>query len=395
VGSEMCIRDSYKLEPLINNNSLEPLINNNSLEPLTNINNESSSFETLTNIDNEETDDSLSTYSTDDNEIITYEDYLKNSNITKIIITNKELLTGYIRLNDKYHPWHHIKTNDEDLLGWLTYNIKYGNNCNYNKIINDICIKCYNTDITEYQFKYNEYLLAFHNKYTICDTKKLEIKYYDYDNEIDNNIIVYPDRGCIWSLTFNNFNNINIQIVDNILNSLINNKNILLLYKKLCYNIIVEQKEDTIFYDYNTTNYRFLSVYLKDLLTHIGIKHHNFNDDDIKNYIKIIKQNKPRVVFFQTELNNNQINKIINKINNIGIQNIFIIKQDKNNNIYNYDSYINYISNNNNEISNYAYNKHYCQEYINKSENRKYKYDYIFYKQDLLLNNYFKWCCVL
>ena len=83
--------------------------------------------------------------------------------------------------------------------------------------------------------------------------------------------------------------NINIQIVDNILNSLINNKNILLLYKKLCYNIIVEQKEDTIFYDYNTTNYRFLSVYLKDLLTHIGIKHHHFNDDDIKNYIKIIK----------------------------------------------------------------------------------------------------------
>ena len=206
------IINNYKLEPLINNNSLEPLINNNSLEPLTNINNESSSFETLTNIDNEETDDSLSTYSTDDNEIITYEDYLKNSNITKIIITNKELLTGYIRLNDKYHPWHHIKTNDEDLLGWLTYNIKYGNNCNYNKIINDICIKCYNTDITEYQFKYNEYLLAFHNKYTICDTKKLEIKYYDYDNEIDNNIIVYPDRGCIWSLTFNNFNNRHVDL---------------------------------------------------------------------------------------------------------------------------------------------------------------------------------------
>ena len=214
-----------------------------------------------------------------------------------------------------------------------------------------------------------------------------------YDNEIDNNFIVNTDKWVFNIGNFDNFNSININIVNNILNCLINNENIL-LYKKICYNIIVEQKEDIVFYDYDTTNHRLLSMWLRDLLFHICIKYNSFDDDD-NNYIKIIKQNKPRVVFFQTKKNNDQINKIINKINDIGIKNIFIIKQDENNNIYNYDSYINYINSNNNEIINYANNEYYCKEYINKSENIKYKFDDIFFKQQLLFNNYFKWCCVL
>jgi len=49
---------------------------------------------------------------------------------------------------------------------------------------------------------------------------------------------------------FDNYENINTKIVDNILNSLINDSNQLLLYKKLCYNIFVEQREEIIFYDY-------------------------------------------------------------------------------------------------------------------------------------------------
>ena len=78
-----------------------------------------------------------------------------------------------------------------------------------------------------------DHVLFLNNEYIICDTKKLEIKYYDNRNEINNHIIVKSNIS--FALNFNNFDNINIQIVNNILNSLINRYVALSPYR-ICYN---------------------------------------------------------------------------------------------------------------------------------------------------------------
>ena len=70
-------------------------------------------------------------------EINTYIDYLKVSNIKKIIITNKKLYSGYIILKN-LDQWYNIDNKDL-LLKFMEDNI-YSNNVYKNIITNDIII---------------------------------------------------------------------------------------------------------------------------------------------------------------------------------------------------------------------------------------------------------------
>ena len=348
-------------------------------------------------------------------EITTYEDFLLSSTINKIIITNKKLKIGYIKFEGYCRSWYEIN-NDETLFGWLEnntnkyslyidkntkkiyrYTVGLNNFCkiidieyNFNKIINDICKKCYSTSFELYNLEYNEYFLCNESTYCILNTINLIIT--NYDNKINDKIITSSSSHCFY---FNNFKNINEYIINNILNSLIKDNNVLKKYKKLCYNIIVEQKEEIIFYD-STCDWYYLSTFLNDLLYAINpnIKYTWNTYNTHKNNINKIMKQKPRVIFINAgfNLSKNQINKIIHEVSNLGIKNIVI--QDKcKKSIYNFKLYIEYLNNNKDIIFNIAHDKKEMEQYFESiNENN---YDSIFYRKIFLFNNFLKWCCVL
>ena len=325
-----------------------------------------------------------------DLEIDTYDEFLKISNISKIVITDLINKYGYLKFNDTNSTWAEI-TDTESLYGWLKHNNNHFkiNELNYDKIINDICLKCYDEKFEKYKLKYNEYFIHANNrKYYIINTKNFN--YTEYDNNI--NVLTYNDKGSR-SLYLNNFENINIDIIDNILNSLINDKNILALYKKICYNVLVEEIEDIIFYDYSI-DIHLLYIWLKDLLYTITpfyetiIYTYSFEYPNI-DYIKVIKKNKPKIVIIFCNLitTEKQINYIINKIKKLGIKNIYICIKNKN--MYNYKKYYKWLNSNKTTIKNNITcnnTDHFERLFLNDLND-------IFYFEELLLNNYFKWCC--
>jgi len=345
-------------------------------------------------------------------EITTYEDFLLTSDIEKIIIINRKLKYGYLKFNNPCSRWYEINEH-EDLLGWIVdHNDKYTLcidkktntlcrfdkskpeknitnrhkiieyiNYDFNKICDDICAKCYNKDIILDELNYYEYFVGRQDgSYCILDAKKLKIINHD------DKIITNENIGGI--LYFNNFENINIDIVDAILNSLIIDSNILTEYKKLCYNIIVEQKQEIIFYDDIT--YPLLSNWLENLLNTISPKS-IYNYDIDKDNIKLIKNN-PKVIFI--DMNSGildiEIKRIINKVRKLGIKNIVV--KNKTKTIYDYKSYIDFINYNKVNIIENAYNKE-RMEALLPIHDKITTYENIFYKKDLIFINYLKWCC--
>jgi len=367
---------------------------------------------------NNSNSDSNSDYDSDhysesdsDVEISTYEEFLNISDINKIVITDLTNKFGYLKFNNINNIWHNI-SDIEPLNCWLEHNHKVyydihntkkklkSYELNYDKIINDICVKCYDNKFVEYKLKYNKYLINSEeniNKFYIIDTKKFN--HIEYNNNI--NVLTYKNKGNR-SIHLNNFENLNINIVNDILNALINNNNILISYKKICYNILVEEIEDIIFFDYSTKNH-LLATWLKDILFTITpndetiIYMYSFNYPD-KDYINIIKKNKPRIVMIFCNFNttDKQLYNIVNKVKKIEIKNIYICVKNKN--MYNFREYFIWLNNNKVTIKNN----------ITKNDTERFKClflddidkesniggtDDIFYFQDLLLNNYLKWCC--
>ena len=123
-----------------------------------------------------------------------------------------------------------------------------------------------------------------------------------------------------------NFYTLDINIVNNIFNSIIDD-NILQDYKKLCYSIFVKQKEDIIFYDYSDDDY-VLSEWLLNIMKIIFPDCvYEYNENNIKN----IKLEIPRMVIVDSNnINETLLNDIITEIKNIGIKNIIIKNSTKN-----------------------------------------------------------------
>lgn len=299
-------------------------------------------------------------------EITTYEDYTKTSKISHIVITEPRFLIGYYLIK-KDNIWSHFDRNNP-LIDFLEINC--GNyDHDYKKIIEDIRINCYYKDYKGDCLKYHEYFMTSNDKYYIFNSKKL--KFINYDPEIkiltekllitdffestknshsdtdETNDSNKTDKTEI-NEEIENFYTLDINIVNNIFNSIIDD-NILQDYKKLCYNIFVKQKEDIIFYDYSDDDY-VLSEWLLNIMKIIFPDCvYEYNENNIKN----IKLEIPRMVIVNSNnINETQLNDIITEIKNIGIKNIIIKNSTKN-------------------------------MYKLKIEDNKYE----------LFDTYFKWCC--
>lgn len=217
-----------------------------------------------------------------------------------------------------------------------------------------------------------------------------------------------------------NLQTINTTIVDNILNSLISNSDTIHKYRKLCYNILVEPLDEIIIFEDYTNGIALLYIWIKDLVYRIEPnnkrccdKLEKINQDSYiyyKIYITdfkskgIIKKEilhiKPHVVFIIHTNYNYRKTKIIltliDELISIGIKNIILVNEyDTKSQMYNYNSYTEYLYNNKDNIIKYFVDNktHGSYDMPNNISCKNYYQDNIFCRTRLLFNNFVKWCC--
>lgn len=365
----------------------------------------------------------------------TYEDWCKfNDTIGKVIIINKKTKEGFLKFkNESWRKLHNDKDlkfdpeTMETLLDFIehnqssiiqTNNIESGEyefisnrkfhtlNRGYQfndiytfefidtvydieSIINDILNKCFVQNIKT-KIDYNEYLIRG------CGITR-DVGYYvfnaitqtftEFDTYIDNtkfiNILNYNTKAM------NPINIDNPYIVDTVLDSLIPNE-IKHKYKKLTYNLIVEQKSENIFYD--DSGYTLLTTWIHDLLNMLTnddnscLYSHYYYQNKCE-YNKKFKTNKPRCVIISEMVGLPQIKTQLAHFRKLDIKN-FIIHESKN--MYNIEKFkkclhsneiIQYIENMNKHDINFNYK---CE--IQHDDN-------IFYKSNLLFTHFLMWCC--
>ena len=267
---------------------------------------------------------------------------------------------------------------------------------NVNKIYQDIINKCYVKSCDFYNLNYHEY--AFHNinknysDYVIINCSNFT--FTGVDDLINNKILTGKVSGCIRSIYIKNI--VNISIVNDILNSLISNE-IKIQYKKLAYNLIVKQEEkQIIFYDYNEC---LLTTWIMGVLHSISgynfyVKSYEYYENKSE-FKKKLKTKKYRCVIIGNHnvppiLIETQINDFIK----LGFKNIIVCKNDKKNTMYNIENFRKYLHDNK-EILLKCIKEENNYVPINSWDCELQHDDNIFYKSDLLLTNFFKWCCVL
>ncbi len=259
------------------------------------------------------------------------------------------------------------------------------------KIVQDIIKKCYVKKYDFYNLEYHEYALSINGgvnysplEYVMFNS--VNFTFSSVDNFINDKILINYSGGRSIYIK----NTINIDIVDNILNSLIANKKIILKYKKLVYNLIVKHEENQLFYDYNDC---IFTTWITDLLYTISGKQLYVNScdyyDDKSTFKKKLKTYKYRCVVIR-EYKNISFEKQIQHFSELGFKNIIVCKKDTTNTMYNIKKFEKYLKDNNKMIIKIIKEENDSEPY---TETMNLYDDYIFYSTDLLFTNFLKWCC--
>ena len=326
------------------------------------------------------------------------------------MVMPENVLVSYSEMTDLIDQYKHKIT--DEIINWSAYRcLTFEEKENYysldeykkykfvnveydvDRIHQDIIKKCYNKKYEVYELKYHEYAIYTTGgssvEYFILDS--LTFTFTPVDELINNKILTntYSGERSLYVK-----NTIDINIVDNILNSLIDDREIKRQYKKLAYNLLVEREESQtiIFYDYNNC---LLTTWLRELVyTLNGNKKYMLSCDYYENKIefrKIIKENKPRCVIIRP-INKISIETQIDDFIKLGFKNIIVCQDDKKNNMYNIANYRTYLLDNKDVILNCIKKENNNEVYI--WEHHIQHDDSIFYNQKSLLTNYLKWCCI-
>lgn len=307
--------------------------------------------------------------------------YQYKNQLTDEIIT----WNAYNKLNKDETENYSLKVIDNDNYKCIFLNIEYDTD----KIFKDTIKKCYVKNCDFYNLNYHEYVFPSSNKSSIeyFIFNSVNCTFTPVDELINNKILTEQYKG---RRIVNVKNIVNIDIVDNILNSLITNE-IKLQYKKLVYNLIVVQEEkQIIFYDYNDC---LLTSWIKDLLysisNNIYVKAHDYYNNKLE-FKKFLKKHKPRCVIISGH--EYSIKTQINDFCKLGFKNIIVCQNDKSNTMYNIVNFRKYLQDNKDLLIkcikdeiNYEH-----KEWQNAIQHD----DSIFYSSDLLFTNFLKWCCV-
>jgi hypothetical protein len=323
---------------------------------------------------------------------------MTHDNMRKIYATYKNIDTQCIISNNDFINLPISSRFKYELINNCEYKIidvKY----NYKKIITDIIQKCYVENPTYYELKYNEYAVRINEKMRLYNSINGDI--CDLDEYNKNDIIYNQSNNTNHIITKSLDEPINTSIVSIILENLIKNPETIKEYNVLCYNILVEQSNNTtIFYDYYD-DLPLLCEWLRDAyrrLTNNIILYSKDYYNDIKKYNDMIKTKIPRIVIIDTKhlVKEKSTEEMIENFKNKGIKNIIVIQKDNKKTIYkNLNNFIKYIHESANIITPHL-DCSFLKKYNNEEDVLKniiYP-DTIFYKPDLLCMNFIKWCCI-
>jgi len=283
--------------------------------------------------------------------ITTYQQFKSIAKFDQIIITDTQTQTGYIKF--LHQLWRTLQSNNdpnakETLQGYIKHNL-LDSEYDLQSIIQDTCILCHK-DVKPYKLKYHEY--AVHYKYDYL-LNTIEYKFRNIPKHkiitenLRSNKIINPDV------------NIDSQIVQNILESLVNDSNIILNYKQLCYNILVKRPTEIFtFYDYSNNKFH-LTTWITDTLFNLRSSEFRcviVKDQDLKDDNKVLERLKL-------------------------IPNIIVNSKSKN--MYDIPKFEKYINNNKTSIQQHFQDQTKTFNHIND----------LFCKTNLLFCNFLKWIC--
>jgi hypothetical protein len=330
--------------------------------------------------------------------ITKYEDWSKYNGINNIIITTQNG-EGFLRFEGQL--WREIGPDKEENL--LEYIEHWHNDVvththteyNVNEIFKDIIKKCVVKKPTFFNLDYHDYILKSKNNsllYVLFNS--ITFTFIPVDKLINNKILTEKDCGE----RFVSVKNIvNIDVVNDILNSLIPNE-IKIQYKELVYDLIVEkreQREPIVFYDYNNC---LLTSWIRSVLDTISntkfyIDSYEYYDNklEVKTLLKTL-----RCVIIK-KYPNITIKNQIDEFSRLGIKNIIVCQKDEKNTMYNISNFRKYLNDNKESLLKCIKEENDCEFRSHDWEklwDTKLFDDDIFYNSDLLWTNFLKWCCV-
>ena len=278
----------------------------------------------------------------------TYEKFIENKNIQKIIIVDYEKETGFYKFPNSI--WQELSHKDSE----ENYRETLNDLIDGNKLLNkDIKNKCHTKDIKYYELKNHEYIILIEHKCCILNAKTKTI--IDYDNYMDKYIIKNNFRMSWKSLYNFQISNIDIELVQDILFNIIESKEKIKEFKTFSKNIFVDYNHNNTINSYTNFFYNchkknqepYLSVWLcyiyfiltgEEALSYKdyynrgqdGWEHfHSINDAGVYE-LKYI----PRIGIIFENYKGISINQQIIELKNIGIKNIIVSSKNFNKSIY-------------------------------------------------------------
>ena len=373
-------------------------------------------------------------------DIKTYEEWIKYTEIAGIIITNKKKGEGYFRFKgqlwrelydknrfdfDEKHmevlseviEWNNPtlwkidsfsselldgKKLHEQLEQKRQYKLKYKLiNVDYNvqEICKDIIKKCYIENCEYYELKPYEYVFwsekpdeekTRRSEYSIFNSQTFTFN--DVDMLINNKILTSTHAGGRCVLVKNTCD---VNIVDNILDTLIEH-DIKHKYKTLLRNLIVKPNEkQLIFYDSDEC---LMTTFVTDLLyTILGSGAYVSSDDyyhNKKDFINNLKITNPRCILIKNT-KGVKLETQLNTFEKIGFKNIIVYDcyQQKSKPVYNIAKYNNYLQENKQQLMNLIKeeNRYEPEHWDSEIQHN----DSIFYEPRLLMTNFLRWSCIV
>lgn len=262
-----------------------------------------------------------------------YIDLLNNSQITKIIITNRNSREGFIKINT-WRQLHNIKKNEFDIENMEClqgYVLKYLDDDiesdEMNFLLTNICENTYDPTAKIHKPEYCEYFVYEKDKIKIlslCDFKT---------KRIPNDKVIIANCNCDISKD----SDYNTEIIDMIISYHVNNNSFIKMFKQLCRNVLLEpNKKLFILKDIGGFGSYKLTSWLKEAVYKLGLGNEDYilsseYYENRRHYNKIIKTKVPRCVFI-SESSKYSYKVMIDHFIKLGVKNIIIQYTQESNN---------------------------------------------------------------
>ena len=237
----------------------------------------------------------------------------EDARIKDIIITNKKNAEGHI-LFEEATEWTKNRPIIELLLNHRHIELS-------DEFIEQICEHYYISDPSYYKLQYNEYFVNTDtDRSCILNTKSLRLE--DIVPSKDK-ILTVDDKRSAFKIPLNGLYYSDTKIVDTVIQALLKTDDTVNKYRRLCYNVLVEQKEEVLIVD----NSSYLSSWLMGLMSTIASPKTYFMiaSYNTSYYAKYLSdKNKVEFIRFVYIDDTKDLDTKINAVKEAGIKNIIV-----------------------------------------------------------------------